>query len=372
MDEHYSALITISVLFPFGVLSLFLINKHDRLYSSYLSCISGLGSVLLLVWIFGGFGAPSPQWVTMSPLVFGMFFGKKSIPASVFFMISCFLVFYFIESPVQLSPEEYQEEKMLNLFLQAFLMPVVVYAFVSSIDDYQDDLRGQNFKNKKLLRVLLHDISNPLTVIKLITRRIKSDIDPKHARKLEVNTAVIANILEEVKSYSQQDNNEKLFQEIFFAGRVLEDVASLFDEFANRKGVVLEVENFLDDTIKLKSNLGLLQSQIIYNLVSNAIKFTPEGGKVTVRSNSIDNFTIFEILDEGTGIDLSKVLFLDEDIKSQSSIGTDGEVGNGYGLGLVSYFLKKLDGELTVLTSKTESSIEKGTLFRVCLPLYLS
>jgi signal transduction histidine kinase len=372
-DGFTTGVTILAALLPIAIISLFLINHHERQFSAYLSGISGLACVALLVWNFGGFHAPGPQWVSMSPLVFAAFFGKKSLPFSILFMGLCFLLFYFVPSPMVLTPEVYQEEKVLNVFLLSFITPVFAYAFVSSTEEYQRDLKDQNAKNKKLLRVLLHDISNPLTVIKFIVKKVRGDIDPRLLKKLEVNTGVITNILEEVKAYSHQQDKDQLYKEVFFADKVIEDVSNIFDEFASRKGVGLNIENLIPSDCKLKSNLGLLQSQVIYNLVSNAIKFTNVGGNVTIRANRIEGSVIFEVIDEGNGIDLSKIVNLDaEQDTVDSTLGTDGEIGNGYGLGLVMYFLKKLDGELQVQTKENEFSIEKGTLFRVILNEHIS
>ncbi len=51
----------------------------------------------------------------------------------------------------------------------------------------------------------------------------------------------------------------------------------------------------------------------MYNLVSNAFKFTNIGENVTIRANRVDGSIIFEIIDEGHGIDLSKIVNLDDD-----------------------------------------------------------
>ncbi|WP_127716200.1 HAMP domain-containing sensor histidine kinase [Halobacteriovorax sp. HLS] len=358
---------------PINTAAIILLKKHERHYSSYMICFSGALTAVTLIWLFGGFKAPAPFWIAFSPLFFGALFGRKSLPVSIAYMLSSYAIFYFFDSPIQLQPKAYLEEKLVNLAMLSLIIPIVVYGYLNSFDKYQRNLNEQYRRNKKLLRVLLHDISNPLSVIRFIHKKIKASIDPTLAQKLEANSSAIYKIIDDVKLYEEgSSNKERFFKEVISADCVLKDIHNIFDEIAHKKGVSIIVENFLSDEIQIKTNLGLLQNQILYNLISNAIKFTPKGSNVTIRANCIGGKVVFEVLDEGPGIEKSKIILLDSDQRIHSSLGTDGELGSGYGLGLVVYFLKNLGGELDVLTSETESEISLGTLFRIQIPEYIT
>lgn len=106
--------------------------------------------------------------------------------------------------------------------------------------------------------------------------------------------------------------------------------------------------------------------QIIGNLVSNAIKFTPIEGDVTVtlniQENKQNNKLIIEVKDMGIGMDEDKINFILKG-KSASTVGTNGEQGYGFGLSLVKYLIDSLNGEM-----KIESTIGKVSTFTVSLP----
>ncbi|MFD2872081.1 GAF domain-containing sensor histidine kinase [Mucilaginibacter ximonensis] len=110
--------------------------------------------------------------------------------------------------------------------------------------------------------------------------------------------------------------------------------------------------------------------QIVGNLISNAIKFTPEQGDVTVSMDieSHEGSAILRIKVSDTGIGLNqeginKIL----DGNMQSNTGTGGEVGYGFGLALVKHLIESLNGKLHI-----DSQVGQGTSFKVSIPVVRS
>lgn len=102
---------------------------------------------------------------------------------------------------------------------------------------------------------------------------------------------------------------------------------------------------------------------MLRNLISNAIKFSPVGSKVSIYGNELNDDLIMAVVDEGVGISeeyINKLFKLDEII---SSIGTDGELGSGMGLILCNDILKKHNGKIIV-----DSKEGKGSTFTITLP----
>jgi signal transduction histidine kinase len=107
--------------------------------------------------------------------------------------------------------------------------------------------------------------------------------------------------------------------------------------------------------------------QIAGNLISNAIKFTSSGGKIfidlSIEQPSINKSLIIQVRDNGVGID--PVLIKDIiDGKNETTLGTMGEKGYGYGIGLVVHLVESLEGKISVT-----SIIGEGTVFKVVIPL---
>lgn len=101
---------------------------------------------------------------------------------------------------------------------------------------------------------------------------------------------------------------------------------------------------------------------ILRNLVSNAIKYTSEGGKVSITAQQTTGNVTLVVNDTGTGISAEKVgsLFT---IKKKSEAGTRGEKGTGLGLNIVKELIDLNKGEIAV-----DSTLNIGTRFQVHLP----
>ena len=103
---------------------------------------------------------------------------------------------------------------------------------------------------------------------------------------------------------------------------------------------------------------------IVRNLVSNSIKFTNSGGKVTLNAKRFDNFIEISVADTGVGIaktNLDKLFKLDQNVSTK---GTANEEGTGLGLILCKEMVEKHCGKIWV-----ESEAGKGTTFYFTLPL---
>ena len=123
----------------------------------------------------------------------------------------------------------------------------------------------------------------------------------------------------------------------------------------------IHLVNEISETFYVKADRLMLRS-ILQNIVTNAIKFTPQGGTVTASAKAADSMIEICILDTGVGMtkELKEKLFQDA---SYSISGTNNEQGSGLGLILVRDFVAQHGGSITV-----ESEINRGTCFRFTIP----
>ena len=110
-------------------------------------------------------------------------------------------------------------------------------------------------------------------------------------------------------------------------------------------------------------------STIIRNLVSNAIKFTAKGGRITINSNLITNdkgqeFIEISIKDNGVGISKKDQAGLFDVGGNTSTKGTENESGTGLGLVLCKEFVERLGGKIWI-----ESEVGKGSAFSFTVPI---
>jgi len=130
---------------------------------------------------------------------------------------------------------------------------------------------------------------------------------------------------------------------------------------AAEKGIELDVEH-VDGLSELHADRARL-GQVFDNLISNALKFTPPGGHVAVRTSQQAEAVVIEISDDGMGMSEADVNQLFERFFRAASATEQAIQGTGLGLAIVKAIVEAHDGAITV-----ESAAGEGTIFRVELP----
>ena len=110
--------------------------------------------------------------------------------------------------------------------------------------------------------------------------------------------------------------------------------------------------------------IGTLLKTIFRNLISNAIKFSKENGKITISGESNNNELLISVSDEGIGMDKETMNLLFSDTKISSKTGTSGEKGTGFGLKLCKQFVEMNKGKIGV-----KSEPNKGSTFFFTIPI---
>ena len=109
---------------------------------------------------------------------------------------------------------------------------------------------------------------------------------------------------------------------------------------------------------------GLRVEQILMNLISNAIKFTPPAGSVTVTANVQDNFVVFSVTDTGCGIPPESLANIFDKFTQLHPNKDDRTKGTGLGLSIVKHLAELHGGQVGVT-----SEIDKGSTFYFSLPV---
>lgn len=225
-----------------------------------------------------------------------------------------------------------------------------------------------------LLRILCHDITNPLAVIDGFTRILKKKY-PSEAiiDKISHNSENIFKLLDLVKNLHSIDSGKKEIEvESVNIERLLDDIKNDFEYPLINKKIELEiVANNINKEIL--SNDTILRGTIFSNLLSNAIKFSNRNTKITIEVNQMEEYTEFFIKDEGTGIAEIKLKTIFLPNYKTTELGTEGEKGTGFGMPLVKKYVEKLDGKIH-LKSSTKTPIEKNykTIFKLTFSNYQS
>jgi len=144
---------------------------------------------------------------------------------------------------------------------------------------------------------------------------------------------------------------------------IIERVTSTLQLQATQKNISLNVELPKDMPNVIQADQALLH-QAVYNLVENALKYTPEGGSVTINASTMDNSLIFSIADNGIGVSPDDLPRLFEKFYRGSQREARAQHGTGLGLAIVRSIAERHGGRVWV-----DSKLGQGSMFYLQIPL---
>ena len=216
-----------------------------------------------------------------------------------------------------------------------------------------------------LLANISHEIRTPLNslkgVVKLLTGNKAKDIDDTLLNNINYDINLINNTVNDILNLSKIESGTiKVNLDNVFLSKIINDTFNLHHYQAEQKGLKFINENLLKDSFSVISNEFRLR-QILSNLISNAIKYTPKGS-VKVQSKIIKEKIIIEVIDTGIGIDDKK---LDQIFRKYFTVdGEKNKVGFGLGLHISQLLAQQIGGKLTV-----KSKLQEGSTFTLQIPL---
>jgi signal transduction histidine kinase len=251
------------------------------------------------------------------------------------------------------------------------LLKIIAAEVVNRIKTYKaiDVLRSQVREVNESKKKVAHDIRGPLAGIIGLTEILSeqgktANIDDvmEFITLIHSGSKSILDLADEILT---DDNQAKQLNSIEYNLTSFRDkLKQLYDPQAISKQLNLHIKiNQETQYIPFSKNKLL---QITGNLISNAIKFTPQAGKVLVALDllvkSDKNILRVSVSDTGVGINEDEIAKILKG-SSHTTTGTGGEKGYGFGLSLVKHLIEKLDGQLEI-----QSNIGQGTTFSVDLP----
>lgn len=235
-----------------------------------------------------------------------------------------------------------------------------------SINSMAKSLGSLETMRQDFISNVSHEIQSPLTSIAGFASLLqKEDLTfeqrQHYAQIIEVESKRISKLSDNLLRLSAlESEKEVLAVEEFRLDKQLNDIALALEPQWQQKDLLVEAE--LDDFI-YAGDKNLL-SQVWMNLIHNAIKFTPEGGAVSLSLLIAEEAAIVSIKDTGIGIDHADQVHIFErfykvDVARDCAAG-----GNGLGLSLVKKIVELHEGHVEVV-----SELGEGTVFKVFLPL---
>lgn len=240
---------------------------------------------------------------------------------------------------------------------------------IEAIQRSEEELREINASKDKFFSILAHDLKNPFNSLISITDMLLNNLNEEEKVRHGELVGLLSesaqhgyNLLDNLLKWSRSQTGKLIWTpEPLLLNEFVEDNIKIFDNQAINNGILINTD--IPDDIKVNADPYML-STILRNLISNALKYTPKGGKVFISAQIKGRQSVVTIKDTGIGIndDTKKHLFkIDSHV---SSPGLRGEGGTGLGLILCKEFVKQHKGEIWV-----ESQSGKGAAFSFSLPI---
>jgi two-component system, OmpR family, phosphate regulon sensor histidine kinase PhoR len=244
------------------------------------------------------------------------------------------------------------------------MMGVLGYVVVLHDITTMKDL--SRFKDE-MLRVASHDLRSPLALITGYTDMIGLDTPEDNTAVhtyvdiIKRSTERMGGLIDDLLRVERVRSNPLELQEKVDPETLVKQVVVNMRLSAEAKGQTFESKIQLKNVPTLMADTVLLR-QAMENLVSNAIKYTPKGGKITIRATFDPERFHFSVQDTGIGIDPEHQKLVFESFYRVPSLAQQ-EKGSGLGLSLVRNVVLRHDGDVWL-----ESEINKGSVFGFWLP----
>lgn len=232
-----------------------------------------------------------------------------------------------------------------------------------SFNQMAADLEGIEMFRNDFINNFSHEFKTPIVSIRGFARQLQSGNLTEEQRKeyLEIiisESERLATMSQNVLLLTKLENQNIVTEKTeFFLDEQIRNCILLLEKSWSEKDIELDLEL---DEIKYTFNEEML-SHVWINLMSNAIKFTPAGGKISMRLSKEGEATVFEIKDTGHGMSEEvKARIFEKFFQGDSSHATK---GNGIGLNIVQRILTLAGGTIVVNSEQGE-----GSIFTVTLP----
>jgi signal transduction histidine kinase len=227
-----------------------------------------------------------------------------------------------------------------------------------------DELRNALEIKNRMYSIIAHDLKSPVATLAqyadLMMEKFSSREDARIIYELKKTSTASVDLIDNMLHWGMKQENHLQYQpEMISVAEVVHDLMKLANVIAKDKNISLEL--LINEELAVFGDISLLKI-VLRNVITNAIKFTPDNGTVTIRGEEQENQVVIEVTDTGVGMDNDRIeKILAERI--EPTRGTSGERGTGLGLLVVKDLTKINKGTLQI-----KSKPGRGTSVIFTLP----
>lgn len=230
-------------------------------------------------------------------------------------------------------------------------------------------LKEANEKNKALIRVLLHDLLNPIGAIQSANELVLEGDEESGEMSLLIKKAVenCLSVLDSVRKMYRIDEKQYVPSLTTICLKdTIESSAKIFTHRLLEKNLTIKIDISKDVQVVVDESPFI--HSVFNNLLTNAIKFSYPNSEIIIKATIENDFAVLSVKDSGIGMPEEILDHLFDIGKSVSRKGTKGEQGTGYGMPLVKKFIEMFGGKVEI-DSIDKTNENHGTEVRLYLKL---
>ena len=229
-----------------------------------------------------------------------------------------------------------------------------------------EQLERSEEAERRFIANVSHDFRSPLTSIKgfleaILDGTIPPEMQEKYLRRMIGETERLTRLTQGMLTLDSLDPDRGLTRGNFDINRVIRDTANSFEGQCIPRNIRLDL-SFAVEQEMVYADLGRIQ-QVLYNLIDNAVKFSPDGSSIDIQSYELREKVFVSVKDRGCGIERKdQARVFDRFYKADQSRGRD-KKGTGLGLAIVKEIIQAHGENIDLISTKGV-----GTEFIFSLP----
>lgn len=261
------------------------------------------------------------------------------------------------------------DSEYIELFVKQAAIVIEKKQAENQLRKSESELKELNAQKDKFFSIIGHDLKSPFNSILGFSELLGEQVSEKNYDNVDKYAKIIGqssqramDLLMNLLEWSRSQTGKMEFSpENFELVRFIKENMLVFENIAGQKSINLKED--LPHNLSVFADMQMI-STVMRNLMSNAIKFTRQGGEITITAKKRAKEIVVSVSDNGIGIvpgRIEKLFRIDE---SDSTPGTNSEKGTGLGLVLCKEFVEKHGGRIWA-----DSKQGEGSIFYFTIPL---
>jgi two-component system, sensor histidine kinase and response regulator len=269
-------------------------------------------------------------------------------------------------------PKADEIHRAINIALARHNDLIKTKNLVRQLEEHKQKLHEINATKDKFFSIIAHDLRNPVSSLYSFTDylsqhsdKITSDNMQQYIKAIHNTSKSLFDLLDELLLWGRlQSDRCPCEPQPVKIQDIVRSIVDLLHATALNKHI--NIVNLVDNESMAYADKNMIQT-VLRNIISNALKFTPENGEITIKNKIENDLLEITVTDTGIGLrdeDISRLFRIDDQFTTP---GTNGEKGTGLGLILCKEMIERNNGKIWV-----ESKIDVGSSFIFALPMPVS